>query len=76
MTNNSDSSLPKKVAIIYSDVRRRYFATEDEYIAEAGADVYASAIAQYVLKMGIDVVCLACDDQIANNLKNINQIWF
>mgnify|MGYP001563294799 FL=1 len=69
MTNNSDSSLPKKVAIIYSDVRRRYFATEDEYIAEAGADVYASAIAQYVLKMGIDVVCLACDDQIANNLK-------
>ena len=69
MTNNSDSSLPKKVAIIYSDVKRKYFATEDEYVAEEGSDIYANDIAQYVLKMGIDVVCLACDDQIANNLK-------
>lgn len=61
--------LPKKVAVIYSDVRREYFLTEDEYISEVGADVYANDIAQYILKMGIDVICLACDKNIANNLK-------
>lgn len=33
-----EPSLPKKVAIIYSDVKREYFATEDEYISEEGAD--------------------------------------
>lgn len=61
--------LPKKVAVIYSDVRREYFLTEDEYISEVGADIYANDIAQYILKMGIDVICLACDKNIANNLK-------
>lgn len=61
--------LPKKVAIIYSDVRREYFLTEDEYISEEGADIYANDIAQYILRMGIDVVCFACDEQIADNLK-------
>ncbi len=70
--SNIDPPLPKKVAIIYSDVRREYFATEDEYIAEVGADIYANDIAQYISKMGINVVSLPCDDQIAKNLKNYN----
>lgn len=73
MTINIDEPpLPKKVAIIYSDVKREYFATEDEYIAEEGADIYANDIAQYVNRMGIDVACFACDDQIAQNLKKYN----
>jgi D-alanine-D-alanine ligase len=61
--------LPKKVAILYSDVRREYFATEDEYIAEVGADIYANDIAKYVNKLGIDAICIPCDEQIADNLK-------
>lgn len=61
--------LPEKLAIIYSDVRREYFKTEDTYLSEEGADLYANDIAQYVLRMGIDVVCFACDEQIADNLK-------
>lgn len=67
--NNNEPPLPKKVAIIYSDVKREYFKTEDEYISEEGADVYANDIAKYVNKLGIDVVSFPCDDQIANNLK-------
>lgn len=69
MTEEDKLKLPKKVAIIYSDVKREYFSTEDEYIAEEGADIYANDIAKYVNKLGIDVVCLPCDDQIAKNLK-------
>lgn len=72
MSTPEDPTLPKKVAIIYSDVKREFFTTEDEYIAEEGADIYANDIAQYILRMGIDVACFACDDQIAVNLKKYN----
>jgi D-alanine-D-alanine ligase-like ATP-grasp enzyme len=72
MITSNDLPLPKKVAIIYSDVKREYFLTEEEYISEEGADIYANDIAQYILKMGIDVSCFACDDQIAFNLKKYN----
>lgn len=61
--------LPKKVAIIYSDVKRKYFTTNDEYLSEEGADIYASSIATYVNKLGIDVVCFACDKDVSLNLK-------
>lgn len=61
--------LPKKLAIIYSDVKEKYFKTEEEYIAEVGADIYANDIAKYVNKLGIDVVSFACDEHIADNLK-------
>lgn len=61
--------LPKNLAIIYSDVKEKYFATEDEYLSEEGADIYANDIAKYVNKLGIDVVCFACDDEVATNLK-------
>lgn len=69
MTKEEKLKLPKKVAIVYSDVRREYFKTEEEYLSEEGADIYANDIAKYVMGMGIDVVCLPCDEEIANNLK-------
>lgn len=72
MMLTEEPALPKKVAIIYSDVKRKYFLTEEEYLAEEGADIYANDIAQYIQKMGINVVCFACDKQIANNLKKYN----
>ena len=38
--------LPKKVAILYSDVKREYFATEEMYLSEEGADLYAGQVAK------------------------------
>jgi D-alanine-D-alanine ligase len=69
MTEEEKLKLPQKVAIVYSDVKREYFKTEDEYAAEEGADIYANDIAKYVNRLGIDVVCLPCDKSIAGNLK-------
>lgn len=69
MINTDEPPLPKKVAIIYSDVKREYFTTEDEYLAEEGADIYANDIAKYVNKLGIDAVCIPCDEHVADNLK-------
>lgn len=61
--------LPKKVAILYSDVKREYFASEEMYLSEEGADLYASEVAKYIAKMGIDVVTIAGDDLMATNLQ-------
>ena len=64
--------LPKKVAILFSDVKREYFATEEMYLSEEGADLYASEVAKYVAKMGIDVVTIAGDDHMTENLQKFN----
>ena len=69
MTEEEMLKLPKKVAIVYSDVKREYFLTEDEYISEEGADIYANDVAKYINKLGIEAVCLPCDNDIAKNLK-------
>lgn len=61
--------LPKKVAILYSDVKREYFVTEEMYLSEEGADLYAAQVAKYVEKMGIEVVTIAGDNQMAQNLQ-------
>lgn len=62
--------LPSKVAILYSDVKREYFATEQMYLTEEGADKYAADVATYVAKMGIDVTCIAADDKLAAHLQH------
>ena len=64
--------LPKKVAILYSDVKREYFRTEQEYLSEEGADIYAAEVAKYVGKMGIDVTTIAGDDHLASNLQKFD----
>lgn len=61
--------LPKKVAILYSDVKREYFTTEEMYLSEEGADLYAAQVAKYVEKLGIETITIPGDDQMASNLQ-------
>jgi D-alanine-D-alanine ligase len=61
--------LPKKVAILYSDVKREYFVSEQTYLSEEGADLYAGEVASYVEKMGIKVVTIAGDNHMAQNIQ-------
>jgi D-alanine-D-alanine ligase len=65
----SDLPLPHKVAILYSDVKREYFQTEQEYISEEGADVYAGEVAKYVEKMGIEISMFPGDSNVATALQ-------
>lgn len=62
-------SLPKKVAILYSDVKREYFATEETYLSEEGANLYADEVAKYVTKMGVEAISIAGDDHLAAKLQ-------
>ncbi len=48
--------LPKRVAIIYSDVQRDYFPTESQYITEKNAERDARLIGGYLETLGIIVL--------------------
>ncbi len=63
--------LPKKVAILYSDVKREYFPTESQYITEKDAYRDAKVIAKYLKKMGIKTYLLVGNDSLPENLKKI-----
>lgn len=53
--NGYEAELPQKVGIIYSDVKRKYFPTEAQYITEKDADDDAKIIGDYLATLGIDV---------------------
>lgn len=53
--NGNEYELPGRVAIIYSDVRREYFATEEHYLTEKDADQDAALIGRYLEGLGITV---------------------
>jgi D-alanine-D-alanine ligase len=47
--------LPKKIAILYSDVKREYFPTEAHYITEKDAHEDAALIGKYLQSLGLTV---------------------
>jgi D-alanine-D-alanine ligase len=53
--NANDDGLPKRVGIIYSDVKKECFATEVQYITEKDADKDAMLIGEYLMRLGINV---------------------
>lgn len=53
--NGNEYDLPKRVGIVYSDVKREYFPTEAQYITEKGAEEDASLIGKYLETLGICV---------------------
>ena len=66
---DDEISLPKKVAVIYSDVKREYFVSEEDFLTEENADVYALDVAKAIAKMNIEVECFACDELISSKLQ-------
>ncbi len=56
--------LPEKVTILYSDVQRSYFPSEELYITELGAEQDAVLIAEILESMGIEVSLYPGDAQL------------
>lgn len=65
-TNNYES--PNKVGIIFSDAKREYFPTEEQYITEKDAKKDAETVAFYINGMGIKVKTYPGDSELANKL--------
>jgi len=61
--------LPKKVAILYSEVKRNYFPTEAQYITEKDADQDAALIGNYLSSLGIEVYLYAGDARLPAHLR-------
>ncbi len=51
----NEEDLPKKIGIVYSDVKREYFPTEAQYITEQDADQDAELIGTYLSSLGVTV---------------------
>ncbi len=51
--------LPRRIGILYSDVRREYFATEAQYITEKDADKDAELIGKYLEALDVAVFLYA-----------------
>ena len=61
--------LPKKVGIIYSQVKRHYFPTEAQYLSEKDSFVDAQKVAFYVRKLGIKISLYPGNSKLANKLR-------
>ena len=66
------SELPKKVGIIYSDVRREYFPTEEQYITEKDAKQDVEAITQYLSNLNIIVKIYPGNADLSEKLKKFH----
>lgn len=60
--------LPKTVGLIYSDVKREYFPTKEQYLTEKDAFRDAKIIASYLEKMGVKPLFYPGNQQIAKKL--------
>lgn len=61
-----------KVAIVYSDAKREYFATEEHYLTEAEVFDRVKLITPYLEKMGATVTLLPGDNNLGNELRKLN----
>jgi D-alanine-D-alanine ligase len=59
---------PKKVGLLFSDVKREYFPTETQYLTEASAQKDAEIIAGYIKKMGMEPILYPANAQVATKL--------
>ena len=66
--NGAEYELPKKVGILYSDVRREYFPTDAQYITEKDAEQDARLIGEYLSLLGIAVHLYPGDANLPDRL--------
>jgi D-alanine-D-alanine ligase len=67
--NGNGSLMPKKLTIVYSEVKREYFPTEVQYITEKDAETNAEAVAGYVEKLGIKAHLIPANADLAQHLR-------
>jgi hypothetical protein len=61
-----------RVAILYSDAKREYFATEEHYLTEAEVFDRVKLITPYFEKMGAHVTILPGNNNLGDELRKLN----
>lgn len=65
----NNTPLPKRIAILYADAKRKYFPSEQVYISEVEAKDRTAIVATRLQKMGIDATTFPGNAQLTDNLK-------
>ncbi len=60
----------KKIAILYSDAKREYFPTEEQFITEEEVFKRAKIVAPYFQKIGYEVELIPGNQDLVDNLKS------
>ena len=66
---SGDFTLPAKVAILYSFVKKNYFPTFVQYKTEKDAYKEAGIVADYINKLGINCRLIAADSNLISNIR-------
>lgn len=66
---NNHFQLPKKIAIVYSDVKRKYFPTEAQYLTEKDAYKDAAIISAYLKKLSIKPLLFPANPSLVRKLR-------
>ncbi|BCX14891.1 MAG: hypothetical protein KatS3mg088_574 [Patescibacteria group bacterium] len=71
MKNNKTNGyqLPKTAAILYSEVKRKYFPTREQYLTEKDAKKDAQLVAKYLKKLGLKVYLYPGSDYVFEILR-------
>src|SRR4030042_2280104 len=67
--NCKGKDFPKKVGIIYSDIKRKYFPTKEQYISEEKSLRYAENIAKQLEKLGMETYLFPGNASLTDKLK-------
>lgn len=67
--NHNGGKLPKKVAVLYSDAKRKYFSTYEEFLTERGARQEAESFIPYLHKLGIKACIIPGNADLTKNLR-------
>jgi len=62
-------SLPQKVSIVYSDVKREYFPTEEQYITEKEAYKEAKIVSRYLNRLEVETFLYPATLELSNRIK-------
>lgn len=68
--NSNIYTLPKKIAILYSEVKREYFPTEVQYITEKDAEHDAKVVSEYINRLNIETRLFSGNDTLPLELKH------
>jgi D-alanine-D-alanine ligase len=67
--NHKGGKLPRKVAILFSDAKRKYFPTYEQYITEKEARNEAASFIPHLKALGIKTVLIPADSNMAERIK-------
>lgn len=59
------------MAILYSDAKRKYFSTDEDYLTEKDSDLEAEAFLPYLKQLGVKGVPIPADTRWLENLRRV-----